>query len=40
MPVEPHVIVHAYHEESKKGEEVCKKLKEKLDSYKVWLYAI
>ncbi|CAC5426519.1 unnamed protein product [Mytilus coruscus] len=35
MPVEPHLVVHAYHEERKKGEEVCKKLKAKLDTYKI-----
>jgi hypothetical protein len=27
MPVEPHIVAHAYHEETKKGDEVCKKLR-------------
>jgi len=35
MPVEPHIVAHAYHKETKKGDEVCKKLQEKLNTYQV-----
>ena len=35
MPVDPNIIIHAFHEESKKGDEVCKTLQEKLDIYNV-----
>ncbi|CAC5426518.1 unnamed protein product [Mytilus coruscus] len=35
MPVDPNIIVHKYHEETAKGEEICKGIKEKLDAYQV-----